>query len=191
MICINELTPGIPRYQLKITLRGSRPAIWRRFVVAAGIPLHRLHTVIQRVMGWTDSHLHLFKVGSAHYGIPDWETGLEIHQERHYALHEIAPGPGKKFIYEYDFGDGWEHTVAVEQELPPDAAFKHPLCLGGERACPPEDCGGISGYHEFLTAMGDPQHEEHADMKRWIGGAWDPKRFDLQLINRRLKQLKA
>ena len=97
---------------------------------------------------------------------------------------DLAPGAKQKFIYEYDFGDSWEHEVLVEEVLPPDPDFKHPVCLGGANACPPEDCGGSPGYAEFVDAMADPKHEQHEEMKEWVGGAWDATRFSLEARER-------
>jgi hypothetical protein len=194
MIGLTEPGGGVPIYQLKITLKWSKPAIWRRVKVRADIRLDRLHNVIQFVMPWTDSHLHQFIVGEAYYGVPDPEfadMGSEILNEKRHTLADIALGPKKKFIYEYDFGDGWQHEVVVEKVLPPDAGFKHPVCLAGAKACPPDDCGGIHGYYYMLEKLANPKHPEHADMKAWIGGEWDAERFDMNEINAGLKRLKT
>jgi hypothetical protein len=156
--------------------------------------LDYLHQVIQTAMGWLDCHLHQFRLGRVYYGITDREFddfGGEMLNEKQYAVADLAPVTKQKFIYEYDFGDSWEHEVAVERVLPSDAAFKHPVCLGGANACPPEDCGGIPGYYELLAALADPKHEQHPEMKEWVGGEWDASRFDLETTNVRLKRLKA
>ena len=145
-------------------------------------------------MGWLDCHLHQFRLGRVYYGIPDREFedfGGERLNEKQYTVADLAPGAKKKFIYEYDFGDSWEHEVLVEQVLSPDPAFKHPVCLAGANACPPEDCGGIPGYFELLAAVADPKHEQHQEMKEWVGGEWDASRFILDATNARLERLKA
>jgi len=185
---------GVPLYQLKITLKWSKPPIWRRVIVRADMPLDRLHDVIQVAMGWTDSHLHQFVVGRTFYSKPDPEfagLGSETLNEKGYTVAELAPAAKKKFIYEYDFGDGWQHEVVAEKILPSDPAFKHPVCLAGANACPPEDCGGIGGYYNLLEIMADPKHPEHAEMKEWIGDELDAVEFDLNGVNAVLKQLKA
>lgn len=185
---------GVPLYQLKITLKWSKPPIWRRVVARADMPLDRLHWLMQMVMGWTDSHLHQFVVGRTCYGQPDGEfAGMasETLNEKRFTVADLAPAAKSKFIYEYDFGDGWQHEVKVEKILPADATFKHPLCLGGEKACPPEDCGGMGGYYNLLEALADPKHPEHEDMKEWIGGELDAESFDLNKVNAALKRLKA
>ena len=194
MIGLVESTGSVSLYQLKITLMYSDPAIWRRVVVPANFKLDRLHQVIQRVMPWTDSHLHQFIVRRTCYGRPDPEfadKGSETLNEKHYTIADIAPGAKKKFIYEYDFGDGWEHEIVVEKVLPPDAGFKRVICLAGENACPPDDCGGIGGYYEMLKIIADPKHPDHGHMKEWLGGERDLARFDLDETNDALKRFKA
>ena len=189
---------GTPLYQLKITLRRSKPPIWRRVVVRADMRLDRLHQVIQIAMGWTNSHLHQFSAGSGFaltfYGTPDPECagmGSQTLNEKRYTIADLAPAARRKFGYEYDFGDSWEHQVAVEKVLPPDAAFKHPVCLAGANACPPEDCGGIWGYYDLIAILADPKHPEHEERKEWMGGEIDPAAFDLDQVNIWLKELKA
>jgi len=189
---------GVALYQLKITLRRSKPPIWRRVVVRADTRLDRLHTVIQIAMGWMNCHLHQFSAGSGfaltYYGTPDPEfagMGSETLNEKRYTIADLAPAARRKIGYEYDFGDSWEHQVAVEKVLPPDASFAHPVCLAGANACPLEDCGGVGGYYNLLNILADPNHPEHAEMKDWAGGGIDPARFDLERVNALLKQLKA
>jgi hypothetical protein len=194
MILLVEAGTGPKLYQLKITLRGSRPSIWRRIVVRADMRLDRLHRVIYTSTGWTNSHLHQYLQGQAYYGDPGLEggdCGDGMLPEKEYTLADLVTEAGEEFIYEYDFGDGWEHDVLVEKVLPPDAVFKHPVCLSGANACPPEDCGGIDGYHDFLEALADPEHEDHEQMKGWIGRKWDASRFDLGKTNTALKRLKV
>ena len=185
---------AVPLYQLKIALIGSDPPIWRRVVVRSDMPLDRLHDVIQRVMGWTDSHLHQFIVGNTYYGVPDPEMmGLdsETLNEKQYTVAQLAPTVKSKFIYEYDFGDDWLHKVVLEKIVPPDPEFKQPVCLAGANACPPEDCGGIGGYLELLEILADPRHSEHESMKEWLGYEFDPTYFNLELANEVLRRLKA
>ena len=191
----NETGGGVALYQLKLTLKWSQPAIWRRVQVRADMKLDRLHEVIQIVMPWMNCHMHQFIVGRTCYGKLDREfarMGMsETLNEKKYTVADLAPAAKKKFIYEYDFGDGWQHDVVAEKVLPPDAAFKHPTCLAGANACPPDDCGGIPGYYNLLETLANPKHPDHADLKEWIGGAWDAARFDLEDTNKRLKRLKA
>jgi Plasmid pRiA4b ORF-3-like protein len=187
MIRLADTGGGTPLYRLKITLRDCKPPIWRRIVVRADMKLDRLHRVIQTAMGWSDCHLHQFAVSGVYYGQPDPEGddfGPETLNEKRYTVTDLAPGAKQKFTYEYDFGDSWEHEVLVEEVLPPNPDFKHPVCLGGANACPPEDCGGSPG-------LADPKHEQHEEMKEWVGGAWDATLFSLEHTNAGLKRIKA
>lgn len=170
-------------YLLKIQLLDIEPVIWRRFVVPASITLDRLHDVIQIVMGWTDSHLHEFTIGNKRYTeYPESkEDGLVCGK---YRLGDLIKQKGRTFRYLYDFGDGWEHELVLEESryFNPELRTK-PACLEGERACPPEDVGGVPGYFEFLNALKDPNHEEHERYTQWSGGNFDSERFDLESIN--------
>lgn len=180
-------------YQLKITLRGIRPPIWRRIQLRAEATLPDVHDSIQRAMGWSDSHLHDFEVGQLRYSFPhpdtDW-MGSGDQDSRRVRLEEIAPAPKKKFRYRYDFGDDWVHEAVVEKILAPEAGARYPRCLAGARACPPEDCGGPYGYAYLLEILADANHPEHEERKEWIGGEWDPEKFDLAAIDRDLGALK-
>lgn len=180
-------------YQLKITLRGTRPPIWRRVLVPGHFTLGDLHWVIQTAMGWTNSHLHHFKIGETFYSLPNPYSGwddLKEEDSRKVRLDEVAPRTKMKFIYEYDFGDSWEHEILVEKISSPDPKMKSPLCLKGARACPPEDVGGVWGYANFLQAIKDPKHEEHEEFLEWVGGDFDPEAFDLDETNKLLKKIK-
>lgn len=182
---------GAPVYQLKVTLAESDPPIWRRFQVAGDISLAKLHQVLQIVMGWENSHLHQFIVDGTAYGEPDPALGeLELRDERKARLYQVVPTVESGFIYEYDFGDSWQHEIQVEQIAPVEPGTRYPVCLAGERACPPEDCGGIWGYANLLEAIEDPDHPEHEDLMDWLGGDFDPEVFDQEEINNRLKRIR-
>ena len=177
-------------YQLKVSLRHSEPLIWRRVLVPEEFNLGQLHRVLQCVMNWKDYHLHQFTIGGKRYGVPDPEwtfPGREILSERSVQLHEVLHRVGQKFLYTYDFGDGWEHDLRAEAILPADPQASYPLCVAGERCGPPEDCGGIWGYENLLEALRNPDHPEHDDMLEWIGGRFDPESFSLEDINAELK----
>ncbi|MFZ0242700.1 MAG: plasmid pRiA4b ORF-3 family protein [Desulfobacterales bacterium] len=176
-------------YQLKVTLIGSKPPIWRRLIVKDTIRLDQLHTVLQVAMGWDDYHLHQYRSGGSFIGIPDPEFDMDVTDEREVYLQDVIFNPKDNFVYEYDFGDGWEHKIVLETILPSDFS-ESPLVIKGKRTCPPEDCGGIWGYADFLDAIHDPKHEEHDSMLEWVGGEFDPEDFDMDLINNNLKGLK-
>ncbi len=177
-------------HQLKVTLERSRPPIWRRVLVQSNITLDRLHDTIQLAMGWSDSHLHEFRIGETSYGDQDLLADFDVKNERTTRLGTIAPRPKDRLRYQYDFGDSWDHLILVEAVLPPDTEIHYPICVAGRRACPPEDCGGFWGYADLLDALNDPLHPEHADMTEWMGGSFDPDHFDLEVINRRLEYVR-
>lgn len=168
-------------FQFKITLLDIKPAIWRRIQVIDG-NLGDLHECIQAAFGWWNYHLHQFQVAGDVYGLPDpdgMDFGRETIDETTVSLSQLLPKSGKRarWIYEYDFGDGWKHEVLFEGYPPADVRQKYPVCLEGSRACPPEDVGGPWGYKEYLAAMADPTHEEHAGFMEWRG-PFDPEKFD-------------
>jgi Plasmid pRiA4b ORF-3-like protein len=177
-------------YQLKITLKDARPPIWRRVQVASDITLGKLHQIIQVAMGWTNSHLHAFLIKGVEYGQPMPEYDFDVKNEQRVKLSQIVTGEKCKFLYTYDMGDNWEHEILVEKVLPAEAKMRHAVCLTGKRACPPEDCGGVWGYAEFLTAIGQPDHPEHESMLEWVDEEFDPEYFDLDEVNHLLKQLR-
>ncbi len=172
-------------YQLKVTLRGTRPPIWRRLEVRSDITLFKLHRIIQIAMGWTDSHLHQFLAKGNYYGTPDPEFPGSLESDRKVRLNQVLGKPKDRMVYEYDFGDSWEHDVLVEKVMAVvPGRSRYPLATGGKRACPPEDCGGVPGYYHFLEVLKDPKHPDHDEMLEWSGGGHDPEAFDVQEINR-------
>ena len=138
-----------------------------------------------------NSHLHTFTAGGVVYADPNPEWEIKVRNERRARLGGIAREEGEAFVYEYDMGDSWRHQVVVEELLVESEDVVRPLCLAGERACPPEDCGGVQGYYEKLECLRDPDHEEHEQTKTWIegmtGGPFDPDVFDLEAVNRALQ----
>ena len=179
-------------YQLKVTLNGSKPPIWRRILAPSNINLASFHVVLQIVMGWSDSHLHQFISGSTMYGIPDDESGgdygFEINNENEYNLSQLLRKEKDSLIYEYDFGDGWEHKIILEKVLPHDTSLDVPRCIKGKRTCPPEDCGGIWGYQDLIEIINDTSHPEHEEMLEWLGGDFDPEYFDVNETNEILSE---
>lgn len=169
-------------FQFKVTLVHSDPPIWRRILVPEGT-LDDLHEWVQTAMGWEDAHLHRFDIQSKQYGDPQMlDDGFgesEVIDSLDVELAELfdRPRPVKKFTYEYDFGDGWVHALDFEGIVDPSRGKKPPCCLEGERACPPEDCGGVWGYAHLLNVLADPDHEEHEDYAEWIPGGIDSEAF--------------
>ncbi len=176
-------------YQIKIALIDTEPEIWRRILVSGNTNLGLLHAIIQIAMGWTNSHLHQFIADNTFYSDPDLEDEMEeMEDEYNMLLCEIAPKVGESFMYEYDFGDGWNHRIEVDKII--NEGIAHPICLDGARACPPEDCGGIGGYQDLCEIVQDPEHEEYESMLEWLNGGFDPDAFDVQKVNTYLKKLK-
>jgi hypothetical protein len=176
-------------YQLKVTLKGSKPPIWRRIQVTSDTTLVKLHRILQRVMGWEGYHLDQFVIGGFAYGDPGLLGELEAEDARLVTLETIVRGEQFKFLYEYDFGESWEHELRIEKTLPLEEGKRYPVCLTGKRACPPEDCGGIWGYASFLEAIQDPTHPEHEEMVAWVGREFDPDAFDLDGVSTELQRL--
>jgi len=180
-------------YRFKITLKHTKPVIWRRFAVRNTITLPKLHRVIQIVMGWEDDHLHEFSLGhDQRYGKVDPEWGSDgMQNEARVKLNTLLAHEKDKLTYMYDFGDSWEHTLVLEKILPGDSMdLPHPECLAGELACPPEDCGGIPGYYDLIEVLSNPEHSDYEDMKEWIGEDFNPEYFDIKDVNQHLAQLK-
>ncbi len=126
-------------------------------------------------MGWEDAHLHKFVIGDQRLG-PGHLEGVS--DERQVRVHEVVQRPGDSFVYVYDFGDSWEHEILVEEMLPPTGTAR---CLGGERSCPAEDCGGAWGYAEMLAALADPSAADHEHVNEWIGLTSTPRRSTRRL----------
>lgn len=171
--------------QLRIVLRGTNPPVWRRIQIPESYAFYDLHVAIQNAMGWTDSHLHMFEVA----GRPGKKARLRIYCP--FMEPDLDEGPlllttevsvrdhlakkNDKAVYEYDFGDGWLHELVVEGVKPRASRVRYPLCLDGEGACPPEDCGGVHGYYECIRAFENRGNSE--GLLTWLG-RWRPDRFD-------------
>ncbi|MGA3024999.1 MAG: plasmid pRiA4b ORF-3 family protein [Bryobacteraceae bacterium] len=171
-------------YQLKITLLGTRPPIWRRVLVPADLTLAQIHDVLQVAMGWEDCHLHEFRIGRQRFGAPDPEE--DSLDEGKVRLSDVLKRAGAKAEYTYDFGDGWEHSIVVEKVLTPEPGVAYPVCTAGKRRGPPEDCGGPYGYYELVEAVRDPKHERHEEMRDWVDDDFDPEAFSIDDVNQRL-----
>lgn len=177
-------------YQLRITLIDSRPRIWRRILVEEDVLLSDLHKIIQTTMGWTNSHLHQFIKDETFYtkrmpGDDYWEEMNNV-DYKGIKLNEILRFVKNAIIYEYDFGDGWEHEIVLEKFLKPDLNVKYPVCIDGAMKCPPEDVGGMGGYMDMLKVLRNPNHREYESLINWLGEEFDPKEFDIPMVNKLL-----
>ena len=168
-------------YQFKITLLDISPPIWRIIQVPSKYNFWDLHIAIQDSMGWLDYHLHVFRFQSPHkmegieIGIPDEEMIEDIEDGAFLPGWDIKicdyfTKPGNKTLYEYDFGDCWEHELILENILPKEIKTKYPRCIAGERACPPEDCGSVPGYYRLLEILKNTKHKEYTETINWLKG---------------------
>jgi len=174
-------------FQFKITMKDIDPPIWRRILVPEKYSFWDLHVAIQDAMGWLDYHLHLFKIRYERendvdlIGIPDedpFEGEPETLPGWEIPISDFFRELGKVAEYEYDFGDGWRHEVLFEGMLLKEKNKKYPKCIGGARACPPEDCGGVGGYYRLLEIFADSSNEEYEEMVSWLGKKYDADDFD-------------
>lgn len=169
-------------YQFKVALKNIRPPIWRRIQVPESYNFWDLHVAIQDAMGWFDYHLHEFEIENPVTGSPvrvgvPFEGAEEVLPEQDQEIANYFSLENPSAYYIYDFGDCWEHNIQLEKILPRED-ITYPVCIGGKRACPPEDCGGTWGYEELLEIIKNPEHEEYADMMEWLDGEFDPEHFD-------------
>ncbi|HUX53843.1 MAG TPA: plasmid pRiA4b ORF-3 family protein [Williamwhitmania sp.] len=176
-------------YQVQVTLKDSKPKIWRRLLIPSDMLLADLHKVIQTSMGWTNSHLHQFIKDKKFYEVrqPDddfWNDFKSIdYKKKKIRVSDLLPAEKETMIYEYDFGDGWEHVITLEKILPMEEGRKYPTCVAGKMACPPEDCGGVWGYAEMLKTIQQPEHEDYNDTIEWLGEDFEPEYFNIDEIN--------
>ena len=179
-------------YQFNIELHHIEPSIWRRIEVPYDYTFWDLHVAIQDAMGWDDSHLHRFEIKLENSRVPSF-IGIPMDEDFNHMpefviragwevpLSEVFDLPGVAVQYEYDFGDSWQHTILLESIHLAKSRVRYPKCIDGQRACPPEDCGGIWGYHNILEVLADRKHPEYADVREWVG-RFDPERFDAKKV---------
>ncbi len=179
-------------YQIQIALKRSKPKIWRRVLVPSDILLPDFHKIIQTTMGWTNSHLHQFIHNSTFYTrkMQDddfWDEFDNVDYSK-IKLSKLLKEEKDSIVYEYDFGDGWEHNIVLEKiETATDIPIL-PVCLAGKNNCPPEDCGGTWGYESLLEILKDPTHEEYEELLEWLGDGFDPTYFNKEEVNELLKK---
>ncbi len=164
-------------FQVKVTLADVLPEVWRRVELPGAYTLDRVHRVVQHAMGWRDYHLHSFEVDGVQYGEPDPDGELAVRDELEVRLDAVAH-KGTRLLYTYDFGDWWEHDLLVEDVFVAEPDERYPRCVAGERACPPEDVGGVFGYAELLVALHEADHPQHAELRSWAGPGFEPDAFD-------------
>lgn len=180
--------------QIKISLVDSPLPIWRRLLIDPAMPLDLVHEVFQISMGWWDYHLYEFRQGDRKYGdLEDADGDEKVEDSAEFPLAHLLKKPGDTFLYAYDFGDSWMHRVVLERRTARSASryvdedeAQWAKCLHGKRACPPEDCFGVTGYADLVEAIEDPFHPSRKDKLDWIGSDFDPDGFDPRIVNLRL-----
>jgi hypothetical protein len=169
--------------QLTVELNDISPRIWRTIHVNSDIKLNQLHHVIQAAMGWANSHLYAFKIDDIDYSLPKYRADfIRFASSLEYCLEDFDE---TNIEYIYDFGDNWVHSIQIENKFDNEKVL-HPVCIGGERKCPPEDVGGIPGFETFLEVIGDPLHPEHDEFLEWAGGSYEPNEFTIERVNKKL-----
>jgi hypothetical protein len=180
--------------EMYIELEPTEPRVWRRFLIQDSLSMYQLHEIIQVTMGWMHSHLFRFRSKGLVIAEPspddDWRN-VEFKDARKTKVSSVFKSPGDSLIYEYDFGDSWEHKLRFERVVKEDEVmFEVPRCIGGENACPPEDCGSFPGFERIKEIISDPENEEYEEMIHWLDGYYpnyDPKEFSLSAVNKILK----
>lgn len=179
-------------FQLRVQLQEVRPVVWRRVLVPGSVRLSKFADMLCAAMGWLNYHLHQFRTADALYGmhVEDWEV-VDPHEIDEKTVSVLqAFRDERRFFFDYDFGDSWEHEVVVEDLSWSYHALKFAVCIDGQNACPPEDVGGVGGYEEFLAAIADPAHPENDHYLGWAGGSFDPGVFDLGSVNAELQRIR-
>jgi len=179
-------------YRFKIILRDTDPVIWRR-IETQDVTLGKLHELIQTAMSWTDSHLHQFEIAGARYADPrlllDGWGDFDAIDYSGIRISDLVTKHGAKLRigYEYDFGDGWQHEIILEAVTESEPGIKYLRCVAGERACPPEDIGGVYGFADYVEAITNPRHSEYRDSLDW-NGPFDPAKFNAATATRRMRK---
>jgi len=176
-------------HTLRIELLYVEPTVWRRFVVPSETKLPKFNRMLEAVMGWEGYHLHMVEIADLRIGQPD-EDDDDVIDERRITVKQLLPRVGSPVRWAYDFGDNWQHDVVVEAIEEPSPDARYPICTGGERACPPEDCGGVGGYEDLREVLADPAHDEYEHLREWAGAGFDADAFDQIAVTKRLRQVR-
>jgi Plasmid pRiA4b ORF-3-like protein len=195
--------PNAVVYQLKVALRGISPLIWRRLLVHAKTSIADLHYILQLALGWTNSHLHRFLIHGKEYGIA-YDGGMNFDDDpKQIRLRDFRFRLRERFLYEYDFGDNWQHDIRVEQIVAADTRGTYPVCIGGKRAAPPEECGGAAVYlaqwrrwqYDFLCGrLQDRNRDAERDFfaddedENSHESGYDPNHFNRREVNAELRR---
>ena len=186
--------PALSIYRFKVTLIDIKPAIWRRFEVHHAHSFQELHHILQTVMGWKTIHAYQFTIGNLMLTDEESAEMLRQHGSKNVfdaakiLINELLTKRGQTFTYQYDFGDGWDHKITLEEIKRVDRLPNFPRCLDGKRACPLENSGGTLAYCELLEILQDPTDIEYEELREWVGENFDPDAFSVATINLELEQ---
>lgn len=176
--------------QLRVTLLGTQPPVWRQVQVRESMWLSGLHDAIQVCFDWFDYQTHQFALGDARYGNPRQEKEFSVEDDRDISLAELSLPDHSPFLYVYEFGEGWRVEIKFETSVASEKGVRYPVCTGGERAGPPEDCGSLEAFHDMLACLQEPGTEIGDEWRAWVGPDYEPGRCDLAVINQSLRKLR-
>lgn len=176
-------------FALRLNIVGCQPKIWRRLVVRESMWLSRLHDSIQVIFDWFDYQTHAFSLDDLRFGNPLKQEEMTIEDDRDVTLADLDLAHRERFTYGYHFGDGWQVEVKVEKSGVVEKGMTYPVCTAGERAGPPEDCGGLEAFHDLLACIKEPESELGREWLEWLGPEYEPAKCDLVKINKALRKL--
>jgi hypothetical protein len=174
---------------LRLVVVGTQPRVWRRLIVRETMWLSRLHDSIQIAFDWFDYQTHAFALDDLKFGNPVKRDDLNVEDDRDVTLADLNLVHRDKMAYEYQIGEGWNVDVRVEKTAVPGKGMYYPLCVAGERAGPPEDCGGLEAFHDMLACLKEPTSDLGREWLGWLGPDYDPGACDLDKVNRALRKL--
>jgi hypothetical protein len=167
-------------FWVRCVVAGCQPRIWRRLAVRDTMWLSRLHDAIQVAFDWYDYQTHVFTVDDLRLGNPTKREDLLIEDDRDLTLADLNLASRERLEYLYEFGEGWNVEIRVEKSALPEKGKRYPICLAGERAGPPEDCGGIEAFHDMLASLREPDSDLGKEWRKWVGPEYDPAACDLE-----------
>ncbi|MDB6170277.1 MAG: hypothetical protein JWM88_3141 [Verrucomicrobia bacterium] len=176
-------------FSLRLSVVGCQPRIWRRLLVRESMWLSRLHDSIQVAFDWFDYQTHAFNLEELRFGNPMKRDEAMIEDDRDVGLADLDLEHRNQFVYEYHFGEGWQIEIKIEKVLLIEKGTSYPVCLAGERAGPPEDCGGLEAFHDMLACIKEPETDLGREWLEWLGPDYDPNACDVAKINKGLKKL--
>jgi len=174
---------------LRLVVAGTQPRVWRRLLVLESMWLSRLHDAIQIAFDWYDYQTHIFALDDLRFGNPVKRDDLMVEDDRDVTLADLNLAHRDRMIYEYLFGEGWRVDIRVEKSMAAAKGARYPACVAGERAGPPEDCGGLEAYHDMLACLKEPASELGREWLAWLGPEYNPAVCNLEKVNEALRKL--